>query len=108
MDKIKLWGSSHDPKLFTEGDYADDGNGVAWRREHMEGPICSPHCDNDLCDLAHPYECVACGNWVTERDCFARTDEADGAHWDCVIIHSTYPHQDGTLHDCPACDLGDE
>jgi len=107
MEKIILWRSSVDPELFTEGDYADDGNGVSWRQEHLEGPICSPRCENDLCDLAHPYECVACGQWVTERYCFARIDEGDGAHQGCVTIHSTRPHSSGTLYDCPACDMGD-
>lgn len=107
-EPIKLWRSSVDPKMFTEGDYADDGNGVAWRLEHLEGPICSPECANDLCDLAHPYECVSCDQWITERDCYARTDEGDGAHEVCVVIHSDYPHQTDTLHDCPACDMGED
>lgn len=106
MDKIKLW-RTDDPKVFTEGDYAGDGNGVTLvLTQYSEWP-CTGSCEEDCQAGSHMSECDVCGTLIREMDHFVCLDGGDSAHEDCVIIHSTYPHQADSLYDCPACDVKD-
>lgn len=100
---IKLW-PSDDPHVYTEGDYAGDGNGVAWMYTSYSESLCSEHCNDDYCHLAHPEECIVCDERIRDTWHMVCLDGGDSAHRDCVYIHRDYPHTDGTLPDCHACD----
>lgn len=106
-DLIKLW-QTDDRRVFTEGDYGDDANGVSWMWTSYSDTLCSPRCGDDHCYLIHPNDCVTCGNYVNDMDHYMCLDGGEAAHLGCVVIHSSYPHQEGTLYDCPACDMDDD
>lgn len=105
-DLIKLW-RTDDPKIFTEGDFASDGNGIQWVRTTYSDHPCSRRCEDVDCPEAHYEACRGCGGTIMETE-YVRGADGESAHEDCVVIHSDYPHQTDTLYDCPACDMDED
>lgn len=106
-DLVRLW-RTDDRIIFTEGDYGDDANGVTWTWTCYSDTLCSPHCEDDHCYLAHPEVCAVCGQGIADQWHYLCLDGGDSAHADCVAIHVSYPHYADTLYDCPACVMEDD